>query len=181
MIVVISGTHASGKSTLISDFVDAHPEFEVLPDPFELLDDADVEPGTDSFFAQLQVAAARLTEPSHGVHRIAERGPLDFLAYLDALVTLRRPTHSPELFTRGLEITADAMARVDLLVLLPLTQADTIDVPDDEDPELRTATNDSLLELTDDPDLVGDATVIEIVGSPSSRLAQLEQAIEGIA
>jgi hypothetical protein len=179
MLVVISGTHASGKSTLISDFVARHPQFEVLPDPFELLDDADVEPGTDSFFAQLQVAAARLTEPAPGP-RIAERGPLDFLAYLDALVSLRRPTRSPDLFARGLEITADAMADVDLIVLLPLAEADDIEVPDDEDPELRNAMNDSLLELADGPDLVGDATVIEITGAPSSRLSQLERAIAGL-
>lgn len=180
MLIVISGTHASGKSTLISDFVALHPEFEVLPDPFELLDDADVEPGTDSFFAQLQVSAARLSEPARG-HRIAERGPLDFLAYLDALVTLRRPTRSPEAFARGVEIAADAMAEVDLLVLLPLTEADDIEVPDDEDPDLRDAMNDSLLELADDPDLIGDATVVEITGSPSGRLAQLERLVSTLA
>jgi len=181
MLVVVSGTHASGKSTLISDFAALHPEFEVLPDPFELLDDADVEPGTDSFFAQLQLSAARLTESDGGVPCIAERGPLDFLAYLDALVSLRRPTRSPELFRRGLETTAAAMARVDLLVLLPLAEADRIDVPADEDPELRSAMNDSLLELADDPDLVGNAGVVEITGSPSQRLAQLEDAIESLA
>ena len=40
MRIVVSGTHASGKSTLISDFALRHPEFVVLPDPFEALDDA---------------------------------------------------------------------------------------------------------------------------------------------
>lgn len=180
MLVVVSGTHASGKSTLIAEFTALHPGFEMLPDPFEMLDDADVEPGTDSFFAQLQVAAARLREPDTGVHRIAERGPLDFLAYLDALVSLRRPTSSPELFRSGLATTAAAMAQVDLLVLLPLANADHIEVPADEDPELRWAMNDSLLELADDPDLAGNARVVEITGSPSHRLAQLEDAIESV-
>ena len=32
MRIVVSGTHASGKSTLISDFALRHPEFTVLPD-----------------------------------------------------------------------------------------------------------------------------------------------------
>lgn len=177
MLVVISGTHASGKSTLISDFVARHPEFTVLPDPFEMLDEAEIDLSNDIFFDQLQVASARLRELADGRSWIAERGPLDFLAYLDALVALRRPTRSPDLFARGREIAADGMAHVDLLVLLPLTDADEIEVPDDEDPELRDAMNDSLLELADDPDLVGDATVIEITGSPASRLAQLEHAI----
>ena len=36
MRIVISGTHASGKSTLIADFASRRPEFEVFPDPYEL-------------------------------------------------------------------------------------------------------------------------------------------------
>lgn len=181
MLVVVSGTHASGKSTLISEFAALHPDFEVLPDPFELLDDTDAEPGADSFFAQLQLAAARLREPARGVSRIAERGPLDFLAYLDALMSLRRPGRSLAMFRGGLATAAGAMAQADLLVLLPLTEADHIEVPDDEDPELRSAMNDALLELADDPDLVGNARVIELTGSPSHRLAQLEDAIESVS
>lgn len=180
MLVVVSGTHASGKSTLISDFAELHPDFEVLPDPFELLDDADVEPGTDSFSAQLQVAAARLTEADRGVSCIAERGPLDFLAYLDALVSLRRPGGSPTLFRNGLAPTAAAMAHVDLLVLLPLAEADRIEVAAEEDLELRSAMNDSLLELADDPDLVGNAAIVEITGSPTRRLRQLQDAIQNL-
>lgn len=180
MLVVVSGTHASGKSTLIAEFAALHPDFEVLPDPFELLDDADLEPGADSFVAQLRVAAARLREPARGVSRIAERGPLDFLAYLDALVYLRRPTRSSALFRSGLATAAAAMAQVDLLVLLPLAEADPIEVPHDEDPALRSAMNDSLLELADDPDLIGNARVVEITGSPSHRLALLEDAIESV-
>jgi hypothetical protein len=178
MLVVISGTHASGKSTLISDFAALHPDFQVLPDPYEVLDDADVDSAMDSFSAQLQLASARLAEPSQGAPRIAERGPLDFLAYLDALVRLDRPTRSSALVRSGVATAADAMAHVDLLVLLPLTESDRIEVPADEDPELRSAMNDSLLELADDPDLVGSARVIEVTGSPSGRLAQLEDAIQ---
>ncbi|WP_417555848.1 hypothetical protein [Microbacterium sp.] len=45
MRIVVSGTHASGKSTLISDFALRHPGFTVLPDPFELLDEASDAPG----------------------------------------------------------------------------------------------------------------------------------------
>lgn len=179
MLVVISGTHASGKTTLISDFARLHPDFEVLPEPFEMLDDADVEPAADSFFAQLEVAAARLSEAATHPHRIAERGPLDFLAYLDALSTLRRPTRSPELFRRGVAVTSAAMQGVDLLVLLPLAADDDIGVSEDEDLELRSVMNDSLLELADDLDLIGDAAVLEITGSPLQRLAQLENAIAG--
>lgn len=176
MRIVISGTHASGKSTLISDFAFAHPEFEVLPDPYELIDSAS-EADAGSFFAQLRLSAARLLDAPRGAHVIAERGPLDFVAYLEALEVLRRPTRSAGLTERGAALTATAMTHVDLLVVLPLSHREGIEVPDDEDPELRDAMNEALLELVDDPDLTGTALVVEITGEPSARLAQLEASV----
>ncbi|WP_127819818.1 AAA family ATPase [Microbacterium sp. CPCC 204701] len=178
MRIVVSGTHGSGKSTLIGDFAAARRTFEVLPDPFELIDAVGEEPEAGLFLAQLHVAADRLRRLSPGEQVIAERGPLDFVAYLDALDDLRRPGRAPGLRSHASTIAASAMANVDLLVLLPLTTTSGIDVPDDEDPELREAMNAALLDLADEADLVGDATVVEIIGDPASRLAQLEAAID---
>lgn len=180
MRIVVSGTHASGKSTLIGDFAAAHGAFEVLPDPFELIDAVGEEAEAGSFYAQLRIAAERLRRLSPGDHAIAERGPLDFVAYLDALDALRRPGRAPGLRPHATSMTETAMANVDLLVLLPLTTTAGIDVPADEDPELREAMNDALLDLADEPDLVGDATVVEITGDPAGRLAQLEAAVDGL-
>ena len=47
------------------------------------------------------------------------------------------------------------MAHVDLLVVLPLDARDGIRVPDDEDPALREAMDEHLVELCEDGDLVG--------------------------
>lgn len=175
MRIVISGTHASGKSTLISDFALRHPEFTVLPDPFELIDEAWDGPGAGMFAAQLRLAAERLVSSEFGPEVIAERGPLDFLAYLLALEEWSGIRPSPALLERSTEITAEAMDRVDLLVVLPLTSADPIQVSDDEHPALRAGMNDVLLELLDDPDLVGARTrVAEIVGSRDERLETLD-------
>ncbi|MGD9607025.1 MAG: hypothetical protein AB7V10_06035 [Leucobacter sp.] len=43
MRVVISGTHGSGKSTLIGDFAAAHREWAILPEPIEIGADEDLE------------------------------------------------------------------------------------------------------------------------------------------
>ncbi len=173
MRIVVSGTHASGKSTLVAAFATAHPGFAVLGDPAEAFD----EPGSDasSFVAQLRLASSRLLARPAAPRLIAERGPLDFLAYLGALDLLRRPGRAdvPE---RDRMRAADALATLDLLVLLPLSPRDGIHVPDDEDPELREAMEEVLLELADDPDLVGDVPVLELGGSPEQRLAALEAA-----
>lgn len=178
MRIVVSGTHASGKTTLIADFAAAHPEFEVLGDPFELIDGAAEEPDAGTFFAQLRFAVARLAERDVHAHVIAERGALDFVAYLEALDALGRPTRSRELLRRGVELAAAAAAHVDLLVVL--APEPSILVGSDEDPELRAAMHDALLELVDDGDLVGDAPVTELGGDPATRLAGLETALAAL-
>jgi hypothetical protein len=99
--------------------------------------------------------------------------PLDLLAYLHALHDLGRPNASAGFLEQGTAITRDAMTSVDLLVLLPLHHATPIPVTDDEDTELRVATDGALLELADDPDLIGDTRIVELAGTPAQRLADL--------
>lgn len=179
MRIVVSGTHASGKSTLISDFTGRHPEFVVLPDPFESIDEAADTPGAAMFAAQLRVAADRLLASRPGTRLIAERGPLDFLAYLLALAELTGARLDDDFLARATERTATALRAVDLLVALPLTAGDGIHIGDDESPLLREAMNDTLLELLDDPDVIGaDLTVVELTGDPATRLAALEREVE---
>ncbi|MEN0071014.1 MAG: hypothetical protein AAGC63_08400 [Propionicimonas sp.] len=175
MRIVVSGTHASGKSTLISDFALRHPEFAVLPDPFELVDEAGDGLGASLFAEQLRIAADRLTSEGHGTHLIAERGPLDFLAYLLALAELTATPLDRGFLERATARTAEALATIDLLIVLPLTVDDPIHVGADEYLDLRHAMNDVLLELVDDPDLIGaQLPVVEITGTPGARLAALE-------
>ncbi|PJJ63204.1 AAA family ATPase [Compostimonas suwonensis] len=178
MRIVVSGSHASGKSTLISDFALRHPGFTVLPDPFELIDEAWDRPSAAMFATQLRVAADRLASDDVASDVIAERGPLDFLAYLLALDEWAGSSSSPELLERSMIITAEALGHVDLLVVLPLTAADPIEVDDDEHPELRSAMNDVLMDLIEDPDLVGThLRVVELVGSRDERLSVLESLV----
>jgi hypothetical protein len=49
--IVVSGTHASGKSTLIADFALRHPEFTVLGELFDLVEDAGDVPSSALFAA----------------------------------------------------------------------------------------------------------------------------------
>lgn len=176
MRIVVSGTHASGKTTLISDFTERHPDYLVLPDPFEDLDEWVDVPDARLFGAQLRIATSRLLALSHEAHMIAERGPLDFLAYLEALERLQRPGRSSQILRTSFTLSVEAAKHIDLLVLLPLTSRDRIDVGEDEDPELREEMNDALLELADDSDLAGTA-VIELSGDRHERLTLLEAAL----
>ncbi|MBO9626095.1 MAG: hypothetical protein J7484_06950 [Microbacterium sp.] len=177
MRIVVSGTHASGKSTLVADFCARHPQYTPMPDPFEELDEADDRPGASLFVAQLALSARRLVD-GHDPDVIAERGPLDFLAYLTAWDELGRSDVPGDLLRRARETTTAAMTEVDLLVVLPLNGADRIWVHPEEDLELRDAMDEALLELADDTELLGAHTrVVEIVGDRSARLAALDAAV----
>lgn len=174
MRIVVSGTHASGKSTLISDFHAAHPRYTVLGDPFDDIDSHDPSSAA-SFVAQLRVTVARLRESAGERSVIFERGPLDFLAYLTALEMLGRGDDA--LLARAHELVESSMADIDLIAIVPLDARHPIDLPDDEDPELREAMEDALLEALDDLERVGDMpSIAMLTGSPGERLVQLEQA-----
>ncbi|MFK4790085.1 AAA family ATPase [Microbacterium sp. ZW T5_56] len=177
MLIVVSGTHASGKSTLISDFAHRHPEATVGGDIFDLVDEDDDRPSAGMFATQLRAAADRILSAPADRLSILERGPLDFLAYLLALEQLSEDSIDPALWERARHITARAMERIVLLVVLPLSDRDSIHVADEEDTALRSAMNLALLDLIDERDLIGSGTVLELSGTPEARAAALEDAV----
>ncbi len=177
MRIIVSGTHASGKSTLISDFRVRHPEYVLLTDPYELLDESDDGPSASMFASQLRFAAARLLDDDLARDVIAERGPIDFLAYLLAMADLSARPIAPDVLERAIDLTRRSVESADLLVVLPLSSRDPIRAGDDEHPELRAAMDGRLLDLLDDPDIVGATIVVEITGTPEERLRALEDAV----
>lgn len=184
MRIAVSGTHCSGKSVLVASFLAAHRDFVHEPEPYEWLVElyGDVmgdEPSADDFYRQLELSVERLCSYSPGARVIAERCPVDFVAYLLALGDLGRTRADRGLIASATELAATGMGHVDLLVVLPLNAAEGIVAPASEDLELRDAMNDRLLELiSTDSTLGGDSSwVIEASGTPAQRLRILEDAL----
>ncbi|WP_136054324.1 AAA family ATPase [Microbacterium sp. K24] len=170
MRIVVSGTHGSGKSTLIADFVAQRPEYLALGDPFEDLD-LDDPASAASFAAQLRLTASRLRETAGESSVISERGPLDFLAYLTALEQWGRS--DSELVARATAIADASLTDVDLVVLLPLDERHPIRVPVEEDRVLREAMDAALLDLADEREVAGGTRFLTLGGDPASRLRDL--------
>lgn len=181
----MSGTHCSGKSTLIEDFLALHRDYVHEPEPYEWLEpygeEFGDEPDAESFYRQLEISVDRLSTYAKGARVIAERSPLDFLAYLRAQNDLERVGRDCERMAAAVELAATGMQHLDLLVVLPLNDADGIEAPTEEDLELREAMNDRLLEMiaTDPDSLLANGTlrVLEIQGTRGQRLAALERAL----
>ncbi|WP_051196645.1 hypothetical protein [Jonesia quinghaiensis] len=175
MRIAVSGTHGSGKSTLIADYLTLHPTMDHYDDPYTYLDDAADPPGVIEYVEQLRISVNILQELPADTPCIIERTPLDFLAYLKALHELGRT--SDHRFSSHLEETIDqALSRLDLLVVLPLEHHDPIALPGGEDLDLRVAMNEALLELVDTCVLATTNRVTEIFGSRDVRLVKLLQA-----
>ena len=90
MRIAISGTHGTGKSTLIDKFLRAHPHFVHEPEPYTVLvedfgEEFSEEPCVEDFYRQLEFNVEGLKHHTHEPHVIYERCPIDFLAYIAAL------------------------------------------------------------------------------------------------
>jgi hypothetical protein len=182
MRVAISGTHCTGKSTLIEQFLPAHPDFAYEPEPFEALGDAfAAEPGAEEFYQQLEYNTGVLHQYGPGERVIFERSPADFLAYMFALAKLGRDKSAARLVESSMAMAQEAIPFLDLVVFLPADDWDG-DAADSEDPELRTAVDTILEEILVDDKLGWFASsrplVLRISGTTKQRLEMLEGVLQ---
>ena len=142
------------------------------------------EPTTDDFWRQLELSVDRLRTYGRGARVVAERSPVDFIAYMLALSDLGRASRDCEKIASGAELVAAGIEHVDLLVVLPLNDRDGVAVPASEDVELRDAMNVRLLNIiaTDEYALFtsGSPRVVEIQGTRDERLLLLQEAVEDL-
>jgi hypothetical protein len=134
MRIAVAGTHCSGKTTLIDDFVEAHPAYRAEPEPYDLLqelgEEFSAEPSAEDFLRQLEAGVSQWSAFRCTDCVICERSPYDFLAYLRALADLGRDETAS--FEMVLEWVRDAGPLFDLVVYLPLGQASPIAASADE-------------------------------------------------
>jgi len=183
--IAVCGTHCSGKTTLIEDFLNVHRDYVNEPEPYEWLaeygEELAEQPDVESFYRQLEISIDRLAQYGKGTRLIAERSPVDFLAYMLALDDLGRAGRDCSLIATAAELAAAGLDHVDVLVVLPLNDMDRIVAPESEDLELRDAMNDRLVEIfTTDPYSLfarGTPRILEIHGPPRQRLLALERAL----
>lgn len=183
MRIAVSGTHCSGKTTLIDAFLTAHPDFANEPEPYALLvedygEEFSAEPGIEDFLRQLQFSVAQLNSHKRSEAVIFERCPVDFLAYLLALKDIHRELVDSPTIDAATELVKESLPGLDLIVFVPLDDANVIEVEAEEDPRLRRAVNRRLMSIFGADELGLDSAlpeVIEVIGSTEQRLRMLEE------
>jgi len=180
MRIEVSGSHSTGKSTLVAAFVEKCPQYIYEPEAYELLAD-DIAltsaegPDPEGLTALLEHTMSVLENHQPGASVIFERSPIDYLAY--AAATQSIPASERSDFLRShLPAVRASIYHLDLIVLLPVTTAVAPRPGEDEsfrnrvDDELRRALIDDDYGLFEDSDA---PLVFELPPSPDRQLAEL--------
>ena len=128
MRIAISGTHCSGKTTLIDGFLLTHPEYSHEPEAYAVLQEDygeafSAEPSAEEFYRQLEFNVSRLKHYGQAECVIFERCPADYLAYMLALSDLSRDDDALRVVDASLDLVGDAIQFLDVIVFLPAGDA----------------------------------------------------------
>jgi predicted ATPase len=175
MKIAVSGAHGTGKTTLVDELAAALPSFEVVDEPYHQLveegHDFAAMPCLEDFELQLERSILCLAE-SEG-DTLFDRCPLDLLAYL-----LTHDESAGFTVDRWLPRVREAMARLDLVIFVPIESPDRIPDATEDHGDLRWRVDEELREIVLDDRWDLGVPAIEVVGSPGERarrvLAHLE-------
>lgn len=160
--IAISGTHLTGKSSLIDELAAQLPGYVTVPEPYEILVERGYEfthpPSVEEFVLQLRQSLVLHRRRSSNI--IFDRCPLDFVAYI-----LASPGAERFDVEKWRVPIATAMASLDLIVSVRIDPAnDPVGFVDDT--AFRSAVDDELRDLVDDDrlDLCGDTEMLPLAG-----------------
>jgi predicted ATPase len=171
MRIAISGTHFSGKSTLVEALSEALPQYMTVDEPYRLLQEEGYEffaelPSIEDFELQLERSIESLDEKAPNI--IFDRCPADILGYL-----LSHP--DVELFDleEWLPRVQTAIGNLDLLVFLPIEVPDRIVLPLSQDAAYRQLVDEKLKEIILVNSFDFKVDVLEVTGSVKTRVERI--------
>ena len=176
MRIAVSGTHFSGKSTLIEDLSGLLPRHVTVDEPYRLLEEDGHEfsaiPSLEDFESQLTRSLEALDEDQADV--LFDRCPLDLLGYILTL----SDAGSFDLDDWLPEIE-EALESLDLIVFLPVEAEDRIALPATEDDDFRMLVDEKLKEIIRDNPYGFDVEILEVTGTRKERVARVMERVRG--
>lgn len=174
MKIAVSGSHRTGKTTLIEDLAASFPGFSRFDEPYHQLEEEGHEfaemPCLADFELQLE-RSIRTLEESEG-DCLFDRCPADILAYL--------VTHAD---SAGFDLPGwlprvrEAMQRLDLIVFVPIEEPDRVLVAETDDGGLRQRVHEALEEIVLDDQLAFGIPVVEVTGTGEARARRVLKCI----
>jgi len=168
--IAISGTHHSGKSTLVEELSAVLPGYLTVEEPYYLLAEEGHElaemPSVEDFELQLERSIECLSGSEPDV--IFDRCPIDMLGYL-----LAHPDAEAFHLEKWLPRVQAAIDTLDLIVFLPVEERDRIALPPSQDAGFRLDVDQQLKEIFLDDSLDLELEVLEVTGSLDQRVEQV--------
>lgn len=169
MRIAITGSHLVGKTSLAEALAAALPGYELVPEPYHLLEEDGHEfaemPSLEDFELQLERAFQSVAQS--GDNAVLDRCPLDILGYL--LTHEDTESFEPE---DWLARVRESVATLDLLVFVPIEEPDRIAVPRAQ-AQFRAEVDGVLRDVIVDDAYGHELDVLTVTGSPSARLRQV--------
>jgi predicted ATPase len=170
MRIAISGTHFSGKSTLVEALSDALPQYMIVEEPYHLLEEEGYEfsefPSLEDFEMQLKRSIESLEESASNV--VFDRCPADILGYLLSHTDAEAfdlDVWLPRIHT--------AIRTLDLVVFIPIEEPDRIVLPISQDASYRRRVDEKLKEIILENSFDFEVDVLEVTGSLQARIEQV--------
>jgi len=167
MRIAISGTHFSGKSTLVEALSEALPQYTTADEPYYLLQEEGHEfaesPTIEDFELQLERSIESLDERTPNV--IFDRCPADILGYL--LVHTEVDAFDLDAWLPRIRTAMDTL---DLIVFLPIEVPDRIILPLSQDAAYRQRVDEKLKEIFLDNSFGFEAEVLDVTGNLRTRV-----------
>ena len=168
MKIAVSGSHKTGKSTLIGELSDRLPGFELFDEPYwQLVEEGQLfsdPPTLEEYELQLERSVDDVVISEGDC--LFERCPLDFLAYILVLDDSLRSD-----VERHLPSVREAVESLDLIVFVPIEEPDRMG--DTDYPELRRRVDEELREIVMDDVFDLGIEVLEVTGPAGERARQV--------
>tara|TARA_R110000868_G_scaffold8205_3_gene42546 strand:- start:137640 stop:138212 length:573 start_codon:yes stop_codon:yes gene_type:complete len=186
MKIAVSGTHFMGKSTLISDFLAAHPEYRTELEPYYQLQEQEdselaLEPSLDSLLNQLDFSIEQFNKCIDEDNIIFDRCPVDFIAY--SMCELNQDEidiNDSEIAERFMDVKG-CLNHLDVIIFIPMCDEDAIEYTE-ENPAYRKMADKYFKQLYRDDicdifPTYNQPRIIELTGGRETRLKALENII----
>ncbi len=176
MRIAISGTHFSGKTTLVDALSEVLPHYTIIEEPYHQLAEEGHEfaelPSIEDFELMLERSIENLDDSAQ--NSIFDRCPADILGYL-----LSHGDVEAFGLKEWLPRVQSAIRKLDLIVFLPIETPDRIVLPLSEDIDYREHVDETLQEIIMGNRFSFTVNVQAVTGSLQKRVEQVLAHIRG--
>jgi len=168
MRIAISGSHRSGKTTLIEELAALLPKYATVDEPYHLMEEEGYEfshpPSLEDFEAQLEYSIQLSSEDAADV--LFDRCPADFIGYIS--------THQDADtfdFDEWLPRVRAAIQTLDLIVLVPVEAGDSaLFSSSDDEADSRASVDGKLYDILIDDSFELGVEVLVVRGELEKRV-----------